>query len=347
MPSRRPPRTARALAATAAVGLTLPLAGCGVLGLGGSNADLQIYSARHYDLEGAFKDFQDETGVSVEFISGNDAELLQRIKAEGADGEADVFMTVDAGALWNAGEEGVLKPVESAALTEAVPADLRDSGNQWFGLAMRARTTMYNPDKVKPADFDPKDTYAGLADPKWKGRLCMRDSTSAYTQSLVASLVGLRGADATLATVKGWVANGVDIKSNDVELLKAIDAGTCDVGITNHYYLARELEKKPDLKVKPFWASQGDAGTHVNISGAGVVKTSDNAAQAQQLVEWLATKGQSAFVDGNHEYPVNESVEPEPVIAKFGEFKRMPLSAEAYGSQNAEAVKILSEAGYK
>ena len=137
------------------------------------------------------------------------------------------------------------------------------------------------------------------------------------------------------------------ISGNDAELLKAIDAGQCDVGITNHYYLARELAKKPDLKVKPFWASQSGAGTHVNISGAGVVRTSDNAAQAQQLIEWLATKGQSAFVDGNHEYPVNESVKPEPVIAGFGEFERMPLSAEAYGSQNAEAVKVLSEAGYK
>lgn len=345
MPSRRLVRTGLAgLVATATV---LPLAGCGVLGIGGSNADLQIYSARHYDLEGAFKEFQDETGISVEFISGSDAELLQRIKAEGGDGEADVFMTVDAGNLWNAAEQGVLRPLDSAALTEAVPEDLRDSGNQWYGLAMRARTTMYNPDTVKPTDFDATSTYAGLADPKWKGRLCMRDATSAYTQSLVASLIGLDGRDKTLETVKGWVANDVDIKSNDVELLKAIDAGTCDVGITNHYYLARELEKKPDMKVKPFWASQDGAGTHVNISGAGVVRTSDNAGQAQQLVEWLATKGQSAFVDGNHEYPVNESVEPEPVIAEFGDFKRMPISAEAYGSQNAEAVKLLAEAGYK
>jgi len=342
------PRTHRAtVAALAATAVVLPLSGCGVLGIGGSNADLQIYSARHYDLEGAFKEFQDETGITVEFISGSDAELLQRIKAEGADGEADVFMTVDAGNLWNAAEQGVLKPVESQALTDAVPADLRDSGNQWFGLAMRARTTMYNPDKVTPTDFDPTNTYAGLTDPKWKGRLCMRDATSAYTQSLVASLIGLDGREKTLETVKGWVANEVDIKSNDVELLKAIDAGTCDVGITNHYYLARELKKKADLKVKPFWASQQGAGTHVNISGAGVVKTSDNAAQAQQLIEWLATKGQSSFVDGNHEYPVNESVKPETLIAGFGEFTRMPLSAEAYGSHNAEAVKLLAEAGYK
>ncbi|PRY58729.1 iron(III) transport system substrate-binding protein [Knoellia remsis] len=345
MPSRRPTRAA--LAGVAALAVTAPLAGCGVLGIGGSNADLQIYSARHYALEGAFKDFQDETGISIEFISGNDAELLQRIKAEGADGEADVFMTVDAGNLWNAAQQDVLKPLQSPALDKAVPADLRDSENRWFGLAMRARTTTYNPDKVKPADFDPKDTYAGLADPKWKGRLCMRDATSAYTQSLVASLIGLEGREKTLEIVKGWVANGVQIKSNDVELIKAIDAGTCDVGITNHYYVARELKKNPNLKVKLYWASQQGAGTHVNISGAGVVKTSDNAAQAQQLIEWLATKGQSAFVDGNHEYPVNPDVKPEPMIAKFGEFKRMPLSAEAYGSQNAEAVELLAEAGYK
>jgi iron(III) transport system substrate-binding protein len=217
----------------------------------------------------------------------------------------------------------------------------------WAHAALAAGDLATYLPKVTPADFDPTDTYAGLADPKWKGRLCMRDATSAYTQSLVASLIGLEGRDQTLATVKGWVANGVDIKSNDVELLKAIDAGTCDVGITNHYYLARELKKNPDMKVKPFWASQSGAGTHVNISGAGVVKTSNNPAKAQQLIEWLATKGQSSFVDGNHEYPVNPAVKPEPLIAGFGEFKRMPISAEAYGSQNADAVKLLAEAGYK
>ncbi len=335
------------VALSAAVALGTVLSGCGVLGLGEEPADLQIYTARHYDLEEAFGKFTDETGITVEFISGDDAELLERLKAEGDDTPADIFMTVDAGNLWNAARQDELAEVDSTVLDDAVPEDLRDPQGRWFGLALRARTITYNPDRVDPAELDPVDTYAGLADPKWKGRLCMRDATASYTQSLVASLIDLHGRDRALEIVKGWVANDVEIMSNDILLLEAIDAGACDVGINNHYYLARELAEKPDLAVDLYWASQEGAGTHVNISGAGVVKGSDNAAQAQQLLEWLATDGQNAFVDANHEYPVNPDVEPEPLIAKWGEFTRMPLNAEAYGDLNAEAVDVLAEAGYE
>lgn len=342
---RRRPSTLPLVAT--AVSLAATLSGCGVLGLGDEPADLQIYTARHYDLEGAFGKFTDETGITVEFISGDDAELLERLKAEGDDGPADLFMTVDAGNLWNAARQDELAAVDSPALEEAVPEDLRDPKGRWFGLAMRARTVTYNPDNVDPSEFDTEDTYAGLADPKWAGRLCMRDATSSYTQSLVASLIDLHGRDRTLEIVEGWVANDVEIMSNDVLLLEAIDAGVCDVGINNHYYLAREKEENPDLAVELFWASQDGAGTHVNISGAGVVSSSDNPEQAQRLVEWLATDGQNAFVDANHEFPVNPAVEPEPMIAAFGEFTRMPLNAEAYGDLNAEAVDLLAEAGYE
>jgi iron(III) transport system substrate-binding protein len=212
---------------------------------------------------------------------------------------------------------------------------------------MRARTITYNPDNVDPSEFDTEETYAGLADPKWKGRLCMRDATASYTQSLVASLIDLHGREKALEIVEGWVANDVEIMSNDILLLEAVDSGACDVALVNHYYYARELTDNPDLNVKLYWASQEGAGTHVNISGAGVVKTSDNPKQAQQLIEWLATKGQSDFVDGNHEYPVNPDVEPEPLIAKFGDYKRMALDPEAYGKLNAEATDLLAEAGYK
>ncbi|WP_105031102.1 extracellular solute-binding protein [Arthrobacter ruber] len=325
--------------------LTSVLTGCSAIG--GSSADLQIYSARHYDLEGAFGQFTEETGITVEFISGDDAELLERLKAEGEDTPADVFMTVDAGNLWNGARQDELAPTSSAVLDEAVPEDLRDADGRWYGLALRARTVTYNPDAVDPAEFDAVDTYAGLADPTWKGRLCMRDATSAYTQSLVASLIDLHGRERALEIVRGWVANEVSILSNDVLLLEAIDAGTCDVGINNHYYLARTLAENPDLKVDLYWASQEGAGTHVNISGAGVVQGSDNPEDAQKLLEWLATDGQNAFVDANHEFPVNPAVEPEPVIAAFGDFERMPLNAEAYGTLNADAVDLLAEAGYK
>jgi iron(III) transport system substrate-binding protein len=339
----RPRRTLPVLAL--ALAAPLALSGCGLLG--GEEADLQVYSARHYDLEKAFEEFTDETGITVEFLYGDDAELLERLKAEGEDTPADVFMTVDAGMLWNAGEQGVLAPIDSPALDEAVPADLRDPDGRWYGLAARARTIVYNPDAVDPSEFDAKDSYAGLDDPKWAGRLCMRGETEAYTQSLVASLIDLHGREKAQEIVDGWVANDVEIYSNDVEMLEAIDAGGCDVGISNHYYLARELEDQPDFNVSLYWASQEGAGTHVNISGAGVVEGSDNAAQAQELIEWLATDGQAAFTHGNHEFPVNPDVAPDEIAASFGDFERMPVDAAAYGSLYAEAVEVLDTAGYR
>ena len=319
-------------------------AGCGVFD---QPADLQVYSARHYDVEDAFKEFEEQTGKSVEFIFDDDAVLLERIKAEGDDSPADVYMTVDAGNLWNAADQGVIAPIDSPTLDEAVPETYRDPDESWFGLALRARTVLYNPDAVDPSELDAADTYRGLTDPKWQGRLCMRDSSEAYTQSLVASLIDLYGRDETLAIVEGWLANDVDIMSNDILLIEAVDAGTCDVAIVNHYYVARELDDDPDLNVELYWASQEGAGTHVNLSGAGVVASSDNKADAQELIEWLATDGQHDFIGGNHEFPVNPDVQPDDVVAGFGEFTPMPLDAQAYGELNAEAVDLLAEAGYE
>ncbi|MQA86387.1 MAG: extracellular solute-binding protein [Streptosporangiales bacterium] len=323
----------------------LVTASCGVVAGAGEDV-VRVYSGRHYDLEQAFRDFAKQTDISVEFLYGGDAELRERIAAEGEDTPADVFMTVDAGNLWLAGQQGLLKPMNSKELTGAVPAGLRDPQGRWFGLSMRARTLMYNPKRVDPAEFPDRDSYAALAEPKWKGRLCMRNSTNSYTQSLVASLIADYGYGRALQIVKGWVANDVEIVNSDVRIIETIDAGGCDVGITNHYYLARMLEEDPDLSVKPFWANQAGPGVHVNISGAGVLKHSDNPELARRLLEWLATGGQNSFADGNHEYPVNPDVEPEPLIADFGEFDYQPVNAKAYGSLNAKAVQLMGEAGY-
>lgn len=336
----------RPLALLAALPL-LATSACGFLGGSEEEADLQVYSARHYDLEAAFDAFTEETGLTVEFLNGDDDELLERLKAEGQNTPADVFITVDAGMLWNAAKQGQLAAMDSPVLAEAVPADLRDPDGRWAGLAMRARTVVYDPEAVDPAELDAEDTYAALGDPKWRGRICMRDETASYTQSLVASLIDLHGRERAQEIVESWVANDVQVMSNDVELLETIDAGGCDVGISNHYYLARMLEEDPDFGVALYWASQEGEGVHVNISGAGVVEGSDAPADAQRLVEWLATDGQSQFVDDNHEFPVNPDVEPEELIAGFGEFERMPVDAAAYGSLNAEAVEVLDEAGYR
>jgi iron(III) transport system substrate-binding protein len=325
--------------------LVLLVAGCGV-GAADENT-VQVYSGRHYDLERAFAQFTEETGIAVEFLSGSDAELRERIKAEGEDTPADVFMTVDAGNLWLAEQEGLLAPANSPVLDDAVPEGLRDPQGHWYGLSMRVRTIMYHTEKVDPAEFATTGTYAALADPKWKGRVCMRTGSSSYTQSLVASLIDELGYDRALEIVSGWVANDVRILANDVEILENMAAGGCEVAITNHYYLARMMEERPDLPVAPLWANQAGRGVHVNISGAGILANSDNPDLARRFLEWLATDGQNSFVDGNHEFPVNPAVEPEPMIAKWGEFRFEPINAEAYGGLNADAVRLMAEAGYQ
>lgn len=324
----------------------LLVTGCGVVSAGESET-VRVYSGRHYDLEQAFKDFADETGISVEFLYGGDAELRERIAAEGEDTPADVYMTVDAGNLWKAATDGLLAPIDSPTLRDAVPEGLRDPDGQWYGLSMRVRTVMYHPERVDPSEFDPTNTYAGLTDPKWHGRLCMRTNTNDYTQSLVASLIAAHGEQRAREIVAGWVANDVEIFNDDVSILENVAAGRCDVAITNHYYLARLLAEDPDFPVRPFWANQEGRGVHVNISGAGVIAGADNADLGQQLIEWLATDGQNSFVDGNHEYPVNPAVEPEPLIAGFGEFSYEPIDARAYGDLNAQAVQLMNEVGYE
>ncbi|MBC3191050.1 extracellular solute-binding protein [Pseudonocardia sp. C8] len=333
-------------AALAAVGaLMLLVAGCGV---GGADPDtVQVYSGRHYDLERAFTQFTNETGIPVEILNGSDAELRERLKAEGEDTPADVFLTVDAGNLWLAEREGLLAPAGSPVLDGAVPAGLRDPDGHWYGLSMRVRTVMYNPQRVQPGELDPVDTYAALADPKWRDRVCMRTANSSYTQALVASMIGELGRDRAAQVVRGWVANGVRIRDNDVQILEEVAAGGCDVGVTNHYYLARLLAERPDLPVAPYWAGQQGRGVHVNISGAGIVAHSDNPPLARRFVEWLATTGQRPFVDGNHEFPANPSVPPEPAIARWGAFRYAPVDAEDYGGGNAEAVRLMAEAGYR
>lgn len=326
-------------AASAAV---LLLGACG----GDDGETIRIYTGRHYDLEEAFTQFAEETGISIEFLEGSDAELRERIAAEGEDTEADIYMTVDASNLATATEQGIFAPIDSPILAGAVPEALRDPDGHWFALSQRVRTIVYHPDRVS-ADEVPT-TYDELAGPQWAGRICLRNSTNTYTQSLVASLIANEGYDDALEIVEGW-ADNAEILPNDVIALESVAEGLCDVAIVNHYYLARLLEDDEDFPVELVWADQGGRGAHVNISGAGVTKWADDPELAQQLLEWLATEGQSAFVDGNHEYPVNADVAPEALIAAtFGEtFVGDELNAAEFGALNADAVRLLDEAGYE
>jgi iron(III) transport system substrate-binding protein len=307
---------------------------------------LRVYSGRHYDVEEAFEQFSEETGISVEFLTGTDAELRERIAAEGDETQADVFLTVDAGNLAVAAADGLFRPLDSPVLDDAIPAELRDPDDQWFALSLRARTVVYHPDRV-PADEIP-DSYEALADPIWDGRLCLRNSSNVYQQSLVASLIAEHGEDEARRIVAGW-ADDAEILANDVLILESIADGLCDVGITNHYYLARLLEEDPSFPVELHWVDQDGRGVHVNISGGGVTTHADDPDLGQRFLEWLATDGQSTFVDGNHEYPANPSVEPEPLIAEqFGtDFVRDPLNPSVFGNLNADAVRLMDEVGYR
>src|SRR5512146_2812805 len=250
-----------------------------------SHADqVVVYSARIEQLiKPMFDAFTKESGITVKFVTDKEGALLARLKAEGKNTPADMLITSDAGNLWEAAREELLQPVESKTLETNIPAYLRDPQNQWFGLSVRARTIIYNTQKVKPSDLS---TYEALAEPKWKGRLCLRTSKKVYNQSLVATMIAAQGEKKTEQVVRGWVANlATDVFANDTQLLEAIAAGQCDVGIVNTYYFGRIVKERPDFPVKVFWANQGAGGTHVNISGAGVTKHSRNSLAATRFLE--------------------------------------------------------------
>ncbi len=339
--ARRPGRGALGLF----VGLAV-LSAVGACSGGSDDSTLHVYSGRHYGIETAFEKFTEQTGIKVEFLTGNDAELRERIVAEGEDTEADAYITVDAGNLAVGADQGVFRAINSPTLTGAVPAPYRDPDNRWFGLALRVRTIVYNPERLS-IDKVPT-TYEALAEPQWQGRVCLRASTNVYQQSVVASLIAAHGHQRALQIVRGWAANA-EIVNNDVLVLESVADGICDVGIANHYYLARSLEEDPDFPVKLLWANQKDRGAHVNVSGGGVTAHAKHPALAQRFLEWLATDGQNILVAANHEYPANPAVAAEPLIAsQFGlDFKRDPISAAVFGGLNADAVRLMDEAGYR
>lgn len=331
-------RHLRAVAAAVAVAI---LAGA----CSGDDDTLKVYSGRHYGIELAFEQFTEDTGIEVEFLTGNDGELRERIAAEGPDTEADAYITVDAGNLAAAAADGLFQPLDSPVLRSAVPAELSDPDQLWYGLTIRARTIVYNSERLDASEVP--TTYEELAEPEWEGRLCLRNSSNVYQQSLVASLIAYHGEDEALRIVEGWRDNA-EILGNDVLILESLADGLCDVGITNHYYLGRMLEEDPDFPVDLVWANADDRGVHVNVSGGGVTRYSDHPDEARQFLEWLATDGQDVLVSANHEYPANPSVAPEPLIAaEFGtEFPRDPLDAATFGALNAAAVRLMDEAGY-
>ncbi len=309
--------------------------------------EVVVYSARIEKLiTPLFDVYTQETGVKIITVTGKEGPLLERLKAEGAKTPADILLTVDAGNLWQAAQEGLLAKVDSKTLNENIPAHLRDPDGRWYGLSVRARAIIYNTGKVRP---DELSTYEDLGNAKWNQRLCLRSSKKVYNQSLVAMMIARHGAGKTEGMVKSWVANlAAPPFSDDDSLIKATAAGQCDVGIVNSYYLGRLKQEQPALPVTIFWPNQQDSGVHVNISGAGVTRHAKHRDAALKLLEWLSSdRAQKLFADANLEFPANPKVQPDPLVAAWGAFKHDTISVSEAGKRQAEAVMLMDRAGYK
>jgi iron(III) transport system substrate-binding protein len=308
--------------------------------------ELVVYSARIEQLiKPMFTAFTATTGIKVASFSASEAELFERLKAEGDNTQADVLMTVDAGNLWLAEQAGLLQGFDSPSIQENIPMHLRAKDNAWVGLSVRARPIMYSTERVKPSELS---TYEALGDAKWRGRLCLRTSRKVYTQSLVATMIKTLGEPHTEEVVRGWMANAPHISNSDAQMLESIAAGQCDLTLANTYYLARLKAEKPDLPVAVFWPNQADRGVHVNVSGAGVTKHAKHRAEAIKLIEFLSSlQAQSLYADDVYEYPANPAVKPSSLIAGWGTFKADTVDVAAAGEYQVAAVKLLDRAGYK
>jgi len=318
--------------------------------------EVNIFSARHYDSDiQLYEKFTAKTGIKVNIVSGKDKALQKRITEEGADCIADLYITADAGRLGAFESKGMFQNSMSSAIKAAVPSNFRSS--KWTGIAKRARIIYYSPERVNANDLNGM-RYEDLADPKWKGRVVIRKSNNVYNQSLVASLVKNNGKKATAEWAKGLVANMArESKGNDRAQILAVAAGEADLAVANTYYLALMLsgKKGPEQqaaakKVLPFFPNQGDRGTHMNISGGGVLKYAPNKANAIKLLEFLLTKeAQEHIVNNTFEYPMIDGVEPHELVAQMGlGFKQdLKTKVASYGSKQADALEVMLAANWK
>lgn len=337
---------------TARFGVLASVAGALVLALGVSGcarqpSELVVYSARNEQLiKPIFDRYTAETGQKIRFVTDDAGPLIERLSAEGANSQADILMTVDAGELWHAADRGLLKPIQSEVLNANIPESLRDPQGRWYGFSIRARTIVYSTERVKPEELS---DYAALGGERWKGKLCLRTSKKVYNQSLVAMLIAEHGEPKAEEIVRGWVANlATEPFSNDTLLMEAIAAGQCDVGLVNTYYFGRLVRDKPDLHLKLFWADQAGQGVHVNISGAGVTAHAPRTEEAKKFLEWLSQpEAQSFFAGQNLEYPASPSVQADPIVLAWGEFKRSPMNVAQAGELQAAAVKLMDRVGYR
>lgn len=314
---------------------------------------VNLYTDRHYESDDAlYQKFTETTGITVNVVKGKGDELIERLKTEGADSEADLLVLADAGKLSQAKTADLLQPTTSDVLNTNIPEKFRDQDGQWFGITKRARIIAYAKDRVKPEDLS---TYAALTEPRWAKKVLIRSSENVYNQSLVASFLALNGE----ASAKEWAAGMVknmarDPEGGDRDQAKAVVAGLGDVAVMNTYYYGQMLnsadaeEKKVAEALGVFFPDQDGLGTHVNISGIGMTKVSKNTEAALALMEYLSgEEAQRLYADANYEYPVNPNVEPSELLKSWGTFKEQDLALNLLGDLNADAVRLMGEVGWK
>ena len=313
--------------------------------------EVNVYSARHYDTDLAlYERFEETTGITVNLIEGNSDGLIERIRNEGELSPADLLITVDAGRLWRAHEQGVFQPVDSAVLNERIPAHLREPGGHWFGLSKRARVIVYN---AAAGLSDNIARYEDLADESLRGKVCMRSSGNIYNLSLLGALIEHHGTEAAEAWAKGVVKNfHRPPQGNDTAQLRAVASGECGVSIANTYYVGRLLgsESAADVEVVAalgvLFPNQADRGAHVNISGAGVVRHAPHRDNAVRFLEYLSGDfAQGLFAEGNNEYPVVGAAAGP--VSELGTFKEDAVNASVFGANQALAVKVFDRAGWQ
>ena len=315
---------------------------------------LNLYTARHYATDEAFyTGYTKATGIKINRIEGGEDALFERIKAEGANSPADVFLTVDVARLWRAEQAGTFAPVKSATLTKRIPAHYRDTDNKWFGFSARARVLAYDKGKVKPTELA---RYEDLANSRWKGQICTRSSSHPYNLSLISSMIIHLGQEKATEWARGVAANlARPPRGGDTDQLRAVGVGECSIAISNHYYYVRIMrsEKPEDRslveKVKLVWPNQGDRGTHVNISGGGMLQHAPNRDAAIKFLEYLASDAaQTLFANGNNEWPTVPGVKlANPELESFGKFKTDSLPLANLGKTQAAAQRIADQVGWK
>lgn len=318
-----------------------------------SNNEINLYTARHYESDKElYKKFQDLYGIKVNYISSKGKVLIERIKSEGIDSPADILFVVDAGNLWKVEKLGLFQQIKSEKINKILPKKLRGSNNQWVAITKRARVIFYNPDIIKEKNISSLN-YENLSSEMWKNKIVIRSSNNIYNQSLVASLIHHNGEKDTKVWMKKFINNFArKPQGNDRAQIIAVSKGEAGIAIANSYYIGLMLsgkkgadQKQAAEKVRIHFPNQDNRGTHMNISGAGILKNSPNYKNAVKFLEFLLSEdAQKHIIDNTFEYSVLKNVDPHPLIKKFGtDFKQDDISVKILGKNNKRAVEIMDE----